>query len=196
MIIRGRKQWQWQSLSLPGCWYCISQYIDHNCFDISESKPPIAKMCHGHPHHHPCSHQSVTWHYCPSALIDLETGYETPCSNVTFAVSQASNSECPLQNCEFKAKGGSWICCNCLQGPNTQGWCTFNRQQPVLERNYMSEEYSLVETCDHGCCKNCTRDREAPSCTSVPILMIVTLRNDQEILTGISIRQGASSRVS
>jgi hypothetical protein len=51
-------------------------------------------MCHEHPRYHSCSHQSVRWHYCPSALIDLETCYQAPCPNITFAASQSrTNSE-------------------------------------------------------------------------------------------------------
>ncbi|KAF7553828.1 hypothetical protein G7Z17_g3344 [Cylindrodendrum hubeiense] len=65
-------------------------------------------MCHGHPRHHPCAHTSINWHYCPSALIDLETGYETPCQHTTFAPAQSISSDCPLQNCQFKDKGGTW----------------------------------------------------------------------------------------
>ncbi|EEU42137.1 uncharacterized protein NECHADRAFT_96981 [Fusarium vanettenii 77-13-4] len=113
-------------------------------------------MCHGHPRHHPCSHTSINWHYCPSALIDLETGYETPCSNISFAAAQPTNSDCPLQNCQFKSKGGSWTCCSCRQGPNTQGWCTM-----PLSRLEMDPESYTVEavetTCDHGCCSKCIR---------------------------------------
>ncbi|RSL73827.1 hypothetical protein CEP54_000219 [Fusarium duplospermum] len=113
-------------------------------------------MCHGHPRHHPCAHTSINWHYCPSALIDLETGYETPCSNISFAAAQPTNSDCPLQNCQFKSKGGSWTCCACRQGPNTQGWCTM-----PLSRLEMDPESYAVEavetTCDHGCCSKCIR---------------------------------------
>lgn len=115
-----------------------------------------SNMCHGHPRHHPCSHTSINWHYCPSALIDLETGYETPCSNISFAAAQPTNSDCPLQNCQFKSKGGSWTCCSCRQGPNTQGWCTM-----PLSRLEMDPESYAVEavetTCDHGCCSKCIR---------------------------------------
>ncbi len=114
-------------------------------------------MCHGHPRHHPCGHQSVTWHYCPRASIDLATGYETPCNKTTFASSQPSKTKCPLQNCEFKTHGGSWICCVCKQGPNTQGWCAFKSPTPSWQRNHITQKDEWVESCDHGCCKNCTR---------------------------------------
>ena len=112
-------------------------------------------MCHGHPHHHPCGHQSVNWHYCPSALIDLETGYETPCSNITFAGSQPSNSGCLLANCDFG--GSAWTCCNC-GGRNTSGWCTNASPNPRFEKNTITNDFEYVETCDHGCCRNCTKD--------------------------------------
>ncbi|KAK4229777.1 hypothetical protein QBC38DRAFT_76001 [Podospora fimiseda] len=112
-------------------------------------------MCHGHPHHHPCGHQSVNWHYCPSALIDLETGYETPCSNITFAGSQPSNSSCLLANCDYG--GSAWTCCNC-GGRNTSGWCTNISPNPRFEKNAITNDFEYVETCDHGCCRNCTKD--------------------------------------
>lgn len=113
-------------------------------------------MCHGHPRYHPCGHSSLVWYYCPSALIDLETGYETPCRNVSFAPAQSSNLDCPLQNCFFGEKGGSWICCQCKQGPNNQGWCT----TPAAGIETASIEYLVEEdqkTCDHGCCDQCAK---------------------------------------
>ncbi|KAK1529924.1 hypothetical protein CPAR01_12236 [Colletotrichum paranaense] len=60
-------------------------------------------MCHGHPRLHPCSHTSINWHYCPSALIDLETGVETPCSHLSYATAQPSNADCPLINFPTRA---------------------------------------------------------------------------------------------
>ncbi|KEZ46644.1 hypothetical protein SAPIO_CDS0473 [Scedosporium apiospermum] len=112
-------------------------------------------MCHGQPRIHPCSHTSVTWHYCPSASQDPDTGYETPCSSTTFAPSQQTTANCPLQNCQFKDMEGSWTCCACKQGPNTQGWCTMPTAR--LKRNPETFEVEAFETtCDHGCCKNCT----------------------------------------
>ncbi|EKJ79215.1 hypothetical protein ACHAPM_004446 [Fusarium culmorum] len=131
-------------------------------------------MCHGHPRHHPCAHTSINWHYCPSALIDLETGYETPCSKMSFAAAQPTKSDCPLQNCQFKSKGGSWTCCACQQGPNTQGWCT----KPLSRLTMNPESFSLetVETtCDHGCCSECVR--YGPSCdTSSPEMAFSEIR--------------------
>lgn len=122
-------------------------------------------MCHGHPRHHPCAHTSINWHYCPSALIDLETGYETPCQNTTFAPAQPISSDCPLQNCQFKDKGGSWTCCSCQQGPNTRGWCTMPSSR--LQVNPESFTIEAVEsTCDHGCCSKCIR--YGPSRDSTP----------------------------
>ncbi|KAI0403353.1 hypothetical protein F4802DRAFT_293757 [Xylaria palmicola] len=113
-------------------------------------------MCHGHPHYHPCSHTSVKWLYCPEAIFDLSTGYETPCGNPIYSTAQPVNSDCPLQNCNFKALKGSWMCCICGQGPNTQGWCT----APKLALNWnpvtqMMENMDVP--CGHGCCSGCSR---------------------------------------
>ncbi len=89
-------------------------------------------------------------------MIDLGTGYEEPCKNVSYASAQPTNGDCPLQNCQFKAMGGSWTCCACKQGPNTQGWCAMPMSR--WEKNKETYEYEYKErTCDHGCCKNCTR---------------------------------------
>ncbi|EFQ25814.1 hypothetical protein CGRA01v4_14212 [Colletotrichum graminicola] len=110
-------------------------------------------MCHGHPRWHPCSHTSINWHYCPSALIDLETGVETPCTHLSYAIGQPSNADCPLLNCQFKALGGIWTCCQCGQGPNDQGWCT--RLLPDQDTDGMAT--GATETCDHGCCAECAR---------------------------------------
>ncbi|KAK1966862.1 hypothetical protein LY78DRAFT_577525 [Colletotrichum sublineola] len=110
-------------------------------------------MCHGHPRWHPCSHTSINWHYCPSALIDLETGVETPCTHLSYATGQPSNADCPLLNCQFKALGGNWTCCQCGQGPNDQGWCT--RLMPDQDPEGMAT--GTAKTCDHGCCAECAR---------------------------------------
>ncbi|TDZ35599.1 hypothetical protein C8034_v000660 [Colletotrichum sidae] len=110
-------------------------------------------MCHGHPRWHPCSHTSINWHYCPSALIDLETGVETPCTHLSYATAQPSNADCPLVNCQFKAMGGSWTCCQCGQGPNTQGWC----MMPRTPHNTHGMDAETSRTCDHGCCVDCVR---------------------------------------
>ncbi|KAK4645736.1 hypothetical protein QC761_204180 [Podospora bellae-mahoneyi] len=114
-------------------------------------------MCHGHPHIHGCGHQSMTWHYCPSALIDLETGYETACSNVTFAAPQPSNAACVLINCDYRSGGTGWTCCNC-GGRNTSGWCKNMSPNPKWEKNTITNEWEWIETCDHGCCRNCAKD--------------------------------------
>jgi hypothetical protein len=114
------------------------------------------KMCHGHPRYHACAHTSLIWYYCPSAKIDLETGYETPCRNATFAPAQSSSLSCPLKNCQFADKGGSWVCCKCNQGPNTQGWCS----TPMTDIQDDLDALSLggdQRTCDHGCCDDCKR---------------------------------------
>lgn len=113
-------------------------------------------MCHGHPHTHACGHQSVTWHYCPSAFIDLGTGYETPCQNITFAASQPSSARCPLANCDYQsAAGRGWTCCQC-GGRNNGGWCSNVWQR--YERNPLNQEWERLERCDHGCCRNCVKD--------------------------------------
>ncbi|PTB63328.1 hypothetical protein BBK36DRAFT_1126802 [Trichoderma citrinoviride] len=113
-------------------------------------------MCHGHPRYHSCAHTSLVWYYCPSAHIDLETGFETPCRNVSFAPAQSSALSCPLKNCQFVDKGGSWICCKCNQGPNTQGWCS----APIANVSDDLDSLRLDDeqrTCDHGCCDECRR---------------------------------------
>ncbi|PTB72314.1 hypothetical protein M440DRAFT_1096379 [Trichoderma longibrachiatum ATCC 18648] len=113
-------------------------------------------MCHGHPRYHSCAHTSLVWYYCPSAHIDLETGFETPCRNVSFAPAQSSALSCPLKNCHFVDKGGSWICCKCNQGPNMQGWCS----APIANAPDDLDSLRLDDeqrTCDHGCCDDCRR---------------------------------------
>ncbi|KAK0735394.1 hypothetical protein B0T21DRAFT_290032 [Apiosordaria backusii] len=115
-------------------------------------------MCHGHPHVHVCGHQSMTWHYCPSALIDLGTGYETACSNVTFAAPQPSNAACFLANCDYHGAGTGWMCCHC-GGRNDSGWCKNMSPNPKWEKNIITNEWEWIETCDHGCCRNCVKDR-------------------------------------
>ncbi|KAH6611666.1 hypothetical protein B0J18DRAFT_84362 [Chaetomium sp. MPI-SDFR-AT-0129] len=120
-------------------------------------------MCHGHPHYHSCGHQSVTWHYCPSALIDLETGYETPCPSITFATSQSSTTACPLANCDFRSTGTQgWTCCKC-GGRNDSGWCKNVFAEPKWNKNPITNEWEWMERCDHGCCRNCAKDTKAGS---------------------------------
>ncbi|KAI2470801.1 hypothetical protein F4781DRAFT_429980 [Annulohypoxylon bovei var. microspora] len=117
-------------------------------------------MCHGHPHYHPCSHTSVKWLYCPEAMFDLDTGYETPCSNPIYSTPQPTNIDCPLQNCNFKALMGSWNCCVCGKGPNTQGWCTALSHR--MDWNPLTGQVEEMEVpCGHGCCSSCS-----PSSTS------------------------------
>ncbi|OLN96723.1 hypothetical protein CCHL11_02277 [Colletotrichum chlorophyti] len=135
-------------------------------------------MCHGHPRWHPCSHTSINWHYCPSALIDLETGVETPCTHLSYAIAQPSNSDCPLLNCQFKAMGGTWTCCQCGQGPNTYGWCTMTMPKPSQHLDgHVTEE---LETCDHGCCAECER--------------YLSARKTMPDLTFSDLRKGTASR--
>lgn len=113
------------------------------------------KMCHGHPKYHPCAHTSVSWYYCASAYFDMTTGAVSPCGNPIMNDSQSTKSACPLQYCSFAAKGKRWLCCQCNQGPNTQGWCTqrLTAQQVGIDPYAAGE---LQMTCDHGCCKKCT----------------------------------------
>lgn len=120
-------------------------------------------MCHGHPHYHPCSHTSVKWLYCPEAKYDMTTGYEAPCGNPIYSAVQSTNVNCPLQNCNFKKLKGSWNCCVCNKGPNSQGWCTVPRS--VQDWNPLTRRYEVMEMpCGHGCCSNCTRARESSPC--------------------------------
>ncbi|KAI1368119.1 hypothetical protein F5Y08DRAFT_296593 [Xylaria arbuscula] len=116
-------------------------------------------MCHGHPHYHPCSHTSVKWLYCPEANFDLSTGYEAPCANPIYSTAQPVKTDCPLKNCNFKALKGSWNCCVCGQGPNTQGWCTVVRR--VVDWNPLTKTRENMDvTCGHGCCDRCSRYRQ------------------------------------
>jgi hypothetical protein len=118
---------------------------------------PSPTMCHGHPHHHSCGHQSVTWHYCPSSLTDLETGYKTPCADMTFAASQSSTANCPRANCDFRsAGGGEWTCCKCGRR-NTSGRCCDMSPEP-WGKNPARNEWTWIESCDHGCCRGCGKD--------------------------------------
>src|SRR6266566_116276 len=120
---------------------------------------PLFSMCNGLPRHHPCGHQSVHWNFCIEAAVDLETGRETPCAAASFVASQPSKADCPLQNCWFKDVGGRWVCCVCGNGPNTMGWCTFSN--PSWAINHNTNKWERVETCDHGCCENCTPARKS-----------------------------------
>lgn len=115
-------------------------------------------MCHGHPHEYTCGHTALTWHYCPSAHIDLRTGYQSPCANNTYAAAQPSGQKCPLRGCDFRnAAGNLWTCCQCDRRNNT-GWCTGPAREPRWERNPGTCEWEWIDTCDHGCCKACTKD--------------------------------------
>ncbi|KAH0521820.1 hypothetical protein TsFJ059_005757 [Trichoderma semiorbis] len=144
-------------------------------------------MCHGHPRCHSCAHTSLVWYYCPSAHIDLETGFETPCRNVSFAPAQSSPLSCPLKNCQFVDKGGSWICCKCGQGPNTQGWCStpITSVQDDLDSLQLEDDQ---RTCDHGCCDDCKRF--GPSRSPSPEKRVVESRKGRSRKYGY----GASSR--
>ncbi|KAI2609120.1 uncharacterized protein GGS25DRAFT_305583 [Hypoxylon fragiforme] len=136
-------------------------------------------MCHGHPHYHPCSHTSVKWLYCPEAMFDLDTGYETPCSNPIYSTPQPTNVDCPLQTCNFKALMGSWNCCVCGQGPNTQGWCTALCRR--MDWNPLTGNVEDMEvSCGHGCCSSCS-----PSTTP---------RNTSPEISFADIRKGKTGR--
>lgn len=157
-------------------------------------------MCHGHPRDHACGHLSINWYYCPSALIDLSTGYETPCSNVSFAPGQRSTLDCPLQNCGYKEKGGRWLCCVCNQGPNSKGWCVMPRRYFRPNRDTLVDE-EVEGTCDHGCCEGCQKLGALPEvfqerrailtgCTIAPS------RSPSPELSFTELRKGAASRKS
>ncbi|KAI2607815.1 hypothetical protein GGR54DRAFT_643903 [Hypoxylon sp. NC1633] len=136
-------------------------------------------MCHGHPHYHPCSHTSVKWLYCPEAIFDLDTGYETPCSNPIYSTPQPTNVDCPLQNCNFKALMGNWNCCVCGKGPNAQGWCTSLSRR--MDWNPLTGNVEDMEVaCGHGCCSSCS-----PSLTS---------RGTSPEISFVDVRKGKGSR--
>lgn len=116
-------------------------------------------MCHGHPHHHPCGHQSINWHYCPSAQIDMDRGYETACNSSTFAASQPSNSRCFLKNCAYRPENTGWTCCHCGGHNSGSGWCTNVLPEGRWEQNALNNEWEYINACDHGCCQSCTQDR-------------------------------------
>lgn len=138
-------------------------------------------MCHGHPHYHTCQHTSVKWLYCPEAVFDLDTGYETPCSNPIYSTPQPSNADCPLQNCHFKTLRGSWTCCKCGTDTNTQGWCSGMTNRLGNAWAPRGLEPSAWQTCGHGCCSKCTRNTSSRG--STPEM-------------SIEIRKGKSSRKS
>lgn len=142
-------------------------------------------MCHGHPHTHPCSHTSVAWDYCPAAHLDLDTGYESPCADISFSPARPTAEGCPLQHCQFKDMGGSWQCCACGRGPNTRGWCTMPTAR--LRRDPETFEVEAVEaTCDHGCCNNCTYFGTFPFSDTSAVLRRASGGVDLGTLTGIT----------
>lgn len=115
-------------------------------------------MCVGHPKRHPCQHTSVNYNHCVAAHFDRHTRLTTPCHNTTYAAPVDSDSKCSNQLCYFEEVGGSWICCQCNNGPNNVGWCTFHR--PRVEVNALTGRPEQLTTCDHCCCWNCTSYRE------------------------------------
>ncbi|KAM9876862.1 hypothetical protein VDGL01_09044 [Verticillium dahliae] len=131
-------------------------------------------MCHGHPRHHPCSHTSVNWHYCPAAIIDLDTGIETPCSHLSYAAAQPSNTDCALQNCHYKAMGGSWSCCQCQQTSNKLGWCTNIIWKASDDPVDVPRAAYRQEPCAHGCCERCSRS--TATCATSPGMTFPELR--------------------
>ncbi|KAK7959001.1 uncharacterized protein PG986_003855 [Apiospora aurea] len=130
------------------------------------------KMCHGHPHYHTCHHTSVKWLYCPEAMFDLETGYETPCSNPIYSTPQLASSECPLQNCLFKQlKGDRWTCCRCGHNANKEGWCVGKINHPFGSWTPRGLEPQNWQTCGHGYCGKCSRDCETHICSRTEVTM-------------------------
>ncbi|KAK8869417.1 HOOK domain containing protein [Apiospora arundinis] len=116
-------------------------------------------MCHGHPHYHTCHHTSVKWLYCPEAMFDLETGYETPCSATIYSTPQLASNECPLHNCQLKQlKGDSWACCRCGHNANKEGWCVGKINHPFGSWTPRGLEPQNWQTCGHGYCSMCNRD--------------------------------------
>lgn len=111
-------------------------------------------MCVGHPKRHPCQHTSVNYNHCVAAHFDRHTRLTTPCHNTTYAAPVDSDSKCTNQLCYFEELGGSWICCQCNNGPNNVGWCIFHR--PRVELNAITGQPEQLTTCDHCCCWNCT----------------------------------------
>ncbi|KAK8036102.1 hypothetical protein PG993_008716 [Apiospora rasikravindrae] len=133
-------------------------------------------MCHGHPHYHTCHHTSVKWLYCPEAMFDLETGYETPCSNPIYSTPQLASSECPLQNCLFKQlKGDRWTCCRCGHNANKEGWCVGKINHPFGSWTPRGLEPQNWQTCGHGYCGKCSRDLSS-SRAGTPIEQVVEQR--------------------
>lgn len=130
------------------------------------------KMCVGHPKRHPCQHTSVNYNHCVAANFDPHTRVTTPCHNTTYAATIDSDAKCTNQLCYFEELGGSWICCQCHNGPNTAGWCTFHR--PRVETNAYGEPVQ-VTTCDHCCCWNCTSYRELGGMLSKKALLKLSL---------------------
>lgn len=113
-------------------------------------------MCVGHPKQHSCSHSSMTWAYCLSAPFDKASNTSSPCGRSNIATPQLVKGPCPLGYCRYPSKGGSWMCCQCNQGPNTLGWCTQRLSYEKLGLD-PSAAGELQGTCDHGCCDRCTR---------------------------------------
>jgi hypothetical protein len=127
----------------------------------------VVNMCHGHPRYHPCNHISLSWFFCPVATVDLKHGTSDPCENPFLAPSQHVSTECPLKNCNFRSKGGTWTCCESGQGPNSKGWCTMSRNAQIWGHEGQKTEY--ITTCDHGCCDSC---RSIGECASAIYLTV------------------------
>ncbi|KAL1887689.1 hypothetical protein Cpir12675_006448 [Ceratocystis pirilliformis] len=113
-------------------------------------------MCHGLPRLHQCSHTSLTWNYCLGAVLDLSTGYASPCAKKSIARLQPTMGKCQLKNCYFMDLGSQWTCCMCNNGPNEKGWC--EAILPKYVKDPETHRTKVVETfCSHGCCANCIR---------------------------------------
>lgn len=139
-------------------------------------------MCHGHPHYHTCHHTSVKWLYCPEAMFDLETGYETPCSNPIYSTPQLASSECPLQNCLFKQlKGDRWTCCRCGHNANKEGWCVGKINHPFGSWTPRGLEPQSWQTCGHGYCSKCNPDCEKDTQTHCAWSSLGRLANQRRL---------------
>ncbi|KAJ6441307.1 RAS small monomeric GTPase [Purpureocillium lavendulum] len=82
----------------------------------------------------PYSLRDGRWNCCEcgkvmntAARFDVTSRRTEPCNDTEFGDTRQGRTECPLEHCAFKSKGGRWVCCQCRQGPNTGGWCL----QPV-----------------------------------------------------------------
>lgn len=116
-------------------------------------------MCKGEPRLHGCGHTSIKWSYCRHSTFDVTSRRTEPCNDTEFGDTRQGRTECPLENCAFRSKGGRWVCCQCRQGPNTGGWCLQPVQRMETGKRSGTREETTA-TCDHGCCDTCFQSRE------------------------------------